>query len=377
MLALGLAAPLTPLLTSGASAVEDGDRRAATISLLGNGLGHGHGMSQYGAQSRATDGQSHDKILGFYYPGTRVGRATGNVSVQISADRTRDVIVAARSGLTVKQVAGTKVVKASRAKPTATRWRIVPLTGSRSRIDFFRSRWRTLATWKGAAEFAAAGRPVTLFATSKLRVAYRGKLRAIGGDTVNILPLDDYLKGVVPEEVPALWHPQAVQAQAIAARTYAAYERRRPLARHYQICDTTQCQVYGGSSAEHAASNRAISATAHEVRTSGGQPAFTQFSASNGGWTSAGSFSYLPAKPDPFDKVYRGWTDSVSAAEVQRAYPAIGTFQRAEIVKRDGNGQWGGRVLSIRLVGTNTSTVIPGESFRSVFGLNSTYFTLS
>ena len=86
--------------------------------------------------------------------------------------------------------------------------------------------------------------------TAKSRVAYRGTLRAIKGDTVNILPLDDYLKGVVPREVPASWKPAAVQAQAVAARTYAAFGRREPQASHYQICDTTACQVYGGYSDE-------------------------------------------------------------------------------------------------------------------------------
>ena len=207
-------------------------------------------------------------------------------------------------------------------------------------------------------------------------MAYRGTLRSIGGDTVNVVGLDDYLKGVVPREVPASWKPAAVQAQAVAARTYAAFERRQPDAPHYQTCDTTACQVYGGYTDEQAASNAAIAATAKQILISGGKPAFTQFSASNGGWTSAGSFPYLPAKQDPADTVYRGWTDSVTAAEVQKAYPAIGAFQSAEVVSRDGNGEWGGRVTSIRLVGAKTSTTISGETFRSVFGLNSTYFTI-
>jgi SpoIID/LytB domain protein len=373
VLTLGLAVSLT----SPASA-EDGSRqRAVTLQLEGNGYGHGHGLSQHGAQSRATAGQTRQEILSFYYPGLTTGRAGGNVSVLISADRTRDVIVAARAGLTVGQVTGPKKIKLSSAKPTATRWRITPLPGSRSRVDFFRGSWRTLTTLQGPAEFSAAGQPITLYAAAKQRVAYRGKLRAIGGDTVNILALEDYLKGVVPQEVPALWHPQAVQAQAVAARTYAAYERRNPISANYQICDTTACQVYGGYSAEDPASNLAIDATSKQILTDAGKPAFTQFSASNGGWTSAGSFSYLPAKEDPLDTSYRGWTDSVTAAEVEKAYPALGTFQSAEVTERDGNGEWGGRVVRMTLVGATGSTTLSGESFRSVFGLKSTWFTIS
>ncbi len=343
---------------------------------MGNGYGHGHGLSQHGAQSRASDGQSSHEILSFYYPGLTSGRAGGKISVLIGADVTRSVIVAARPGLTVKQVSGAKKIKLRPAKRTATRWRITPLPG-RSRVDFFRGSWRTLTTLQGPAEFSAAGKPVTLFVTGKLRVAYRGKLRAIGGDTVNVLRLDDYLKGVVPREVPASWKPAAVQAQAIAARTYAAFGRSEPLAAHYDICDTTACQVYGGFSDEEDGSNRAIEATAQQILTSGGRPAFTQFSASNGGWTSAGDFPYLTAKPDPFDTAYRGWTDSVTPGEVQAAYPALGTFQSAEVKTRDGNGQWGGRVLSIRLTGAKGSITMSGESFRSVFGLNSSWFTIT
>ncbi len=244
----------------------------------------------------------------------------------IRLDVTRDVIVERASRPDRGAGDGPKKIKLSSAKPTAKRWRIVPLPGSRSRVEWFRSSWRTLTTLTGPAEFSAAGQPVTLYVTGKLRVAYRGTLRAIRGDTVNILPLDDYLKGVVPREVPALWSPAAVQAQAVAARTYAAFQRREPQASHYDICDTTACQVYGGYTDEEAATNKAIAATAKQILTFGGRPAFTQFSASNGGWTSAGAFPYLPAKADPFDTVYRGWTDSVTAAEVEHAYPALGTF---------------------------------------------------
>ena len=132
---------------------------------------------------------------------------------------------------------------------------------------------------------------------------YRGSLRSLrpssgsrSRDTVNVLRLDDYLKGVVPREMPASWSPAAVQAQAIAARTYAAYERAHPLTDTYQICDTTSCQVYGGYSSEHPDSNAAIEATAGKIQTYGGDPAFTQFSSSSGGWTSAGSVPYLVAK---------------------------------------------------------------------------------
>ena len=63
---------------------------------------------------------------------------------------------------------------------------------------------------------------------------------------MNVLSMDDYVKGVVPREMPASWEPDAVRSQAVAARTYAAFDRAAHPTRSYQTCDTTSCQVYGG-----------------------------------------------------------------------------------------------------------------------------------
>lgn len=380
LVALPLTLAFALTLTSATSSGAAGAAAVESVTIKGRGYGHGHGLSQWGAQNAASQGLSYRQILRFYYPGLAWGKAGGKVSVLVSADRTRDVMVRARPGLTVEQVRGAKSIQTTKARPRAQRWRIVPLAGGRSRVDYFQSRWRRLATFRGDAEFTAGGRPITLFVTNKSRVAYRGVLRSAGRDTVNILPLDHYLRGVVPQEVPALWHPHAVRAQAVAARTYAAFERRQPLARHYQICDTTQCQVYGGYSAEQAGSNAAIQATSRQVLTKGGRPAFTQFAASNGGWTSAGGFPYLPAKRDPYDtwpgNPYNSWTATVAAKTVETAFPAIGDLTGVQVVDTDGNGRWGGRATAVRITGTTTDTTITGDTFRSIFGLRSTYFTV-
>ena len=86
--------------------------------------------------------------------------------------------------------------------------------------------------------------------------------------------LDGYLRGVLPREVVAsTWPPATLQAQAVAARTYAAYERAHvPAGRHYDLCDTASCQVYGGASAEYPGTDAAVAATAGQVLTSGGTP---------------------------------------------------------------------------------------------------------
>src|SRR5690606_2556523 len=143
-------------------------------------------------------------------------------------------------------------------------------------------------------------------------VRYRGALRSAitaqgttARRTVNVLPLDHYLQGVVASEMPSSWHANAIRSQAVAARTYAAHPRQSPLSSLYDICDTTSCQVYGGVAKEHDNTTAAIRATAGQILTSGGKPAFTQFSSSSGGWTAASDkFSYMPAKQDPYD----GWS---------------------------------------------------------------------
>uniref|UniRef100_UPI0030FAEB8D SpoIID/LytB domain-containing protein n=1 Tax=uncultured Nocardioides sp. TaxID=198441 RepID=UPI0030FAEB8D len=202
-------------------------------------------------------------------------------------------------------------------------------------------------------------------------------------DTVNVVDFEDYLRGVVPGEVPALWPAEAVRAQAVAARTYAAYERdHAPAARHYELCDTSACQVYRGVDAEHPGSDAAVAATAGVVVTADGAPAFTQFSASNGGWTRAGSFPYLQAVEDPWDTApeaqnpYAQWSRTLTPAALEKVWPGSGSFVSLEVVARDGNGAWAGRVVRVEVTFTGATRSLTGDQFRSWFGLRSDWFRL-
>lgn len=352
-------------------------RAAAAVRLLGNGFGHGHGLSQWGAQRQAEAGRGHRAILRFYYPRLRQGTSGGEIRVLLTGDTTDDVHVLDRRHLRVGVIGG-RTVDLDRTA-AARQWRIRASDGGRRSAISWRGTsggWRSLTTLRGQAQFAAGGRPITLVTPTERR-AYRGTLRSVGGprrDTVNVLPLESYLRGVVPREVFTSWRPAALRAQSVAARSYAAFERADYASRSYHVVDTTASQVYGGATDEAASTDAAIAATARQVLTWRGKPAFTQFSASNGGWTARGSTPYLGARRDPYDDTYRGWTDSVTAAEVQRAFPAIGAFRRISVTERDGHGQWGGRVLAVRLIGARASTTISGETFRSYFGLNSSWF---
>jgi SpoIID/LytB domain protein len=341
-------------------------------------------MSQYGAEGAARQGLSYRQIAEFYYPGTAWATAAGRVTVQLSVDTTpADLVVRARRGLTLRDTAvpGRTVLPAN----GATRWRVVTSATGVSRVAYLTDRWRSWGTLKGRGELYAAGAPITLVTPGGER-AYRGRLRtAITASgtrvTVNELSLDNYLRGVVPLEIPASWSAAAVRAQAVAARTYAAYERAHPRSSSYQLCDTTSCQVYGGYAAEHPASDRAVAETRGQILTSRGEPAFTQFGSSSGGWTAAGSVSYLAAREDPYDgwagNPVHDWTVRLDDATLERAWPTVGDLTRIAVTSRDGNGTWGGRVRSITLVGSRGRVVVGGDAFRARLGLRSTWLTFS
>jgi len=347
-------------------------------------------MSQYGAKGAAEDGWSYRRIVSFYYPGTEWGRTSGQMQVLITGDSTRDLVVRDRAGLRARAVGGSWV-SLHEARPGATHWRVLPAANGRSVVDHRTDggRWTRLRGFDGEVEVGAGRSPVRL-QTPSGTTAYRGVLRSVDPpsgssddaqdrDTVNVVPIESYLRGVVPREVPATWPGQAVRAQAVAARSYAAFERVHPRNSHYQVLDTAGSQVYGGAAAEHPASDAAVRDTRGRVRFFDGDPAFTQFSASNGGWTAKGSFSYLPAKQDANERgsanPYATWRRTVGVGTLESAYPGIGRFRSVTLLDRDGRGQWGGRVGAVKVTGSAGSTRVTGETFRLRFGLPSTWFT--
>ena len=363
-------------------------------TVTGHGFGHGHGMSQYGAQGAALRGLDYKQIVDFYYPGTSWAGAKGLVRVLISADTTSDLQVRPQTDLRVRDLADGRTWVLP-DKSGVDVWRLTPRK-TRTAVQFHDARgwhnWRVphRGTFAGAAEFAATGN-LTLLVPSGSSVRplrYRGVLRSVPPhkgatvrDTVNVLTMDSYVRGVVPYEMPASWEPQALAAQAVAARTYAAWQRAQNPGRYYQICDTTACQVYGGVNAEQASSNAAVKASARKILTYHGKPAFTQFSASSGGWTSDGGVPYLPAQRDPYDGFpgngVHTWKVTVSTGSLERAYPQIGSLQDVQVTSRDGHGVWGGRVQQLRLNGSRGSVSITGDDFRWRYGLHSSWFSIA
>ena len=362
----------------------------ATLAIAGHGYGHGHGMSQYGAEGAARKGLGAGQIVKFYYPHTLAGTFRGKVRVLISADTDQNTTVVNQRGLKVHDfrkgstIALPKTGKAGKA----TRWRLSSQRGRPARVSYLTGSWHVWRTLKGDGEFRAP-HPIRLVLPGGAK-AYRGTLQSRtstrGGSrphriTVNRVSMEDYVRAVVPSEAFPSWHQAALRAQAIAARSYAAYGVDHPRSNLYQLCDTSSCQVYGGAGAEYATTDRATAKTAGQIRTFHGHAAFTQFSSSNGGWTADGGTPYFVAKQDPYDgwsgNPNHSWTTKIPATKVEKAWPALGHLTSITIDKRDGHGQWHGRVLTMTLGGSKRDVQISGDDFRTALGLRSTWINIT
>ena len=376
-----VAASVSMVAATPAQAVETYPRPAdGTVAISGHGYGHGHGMSQWGAYGAAAVGKlSWQSILSFYYPGTRLENR-GDATIRVRLD-------AVGSGtLYVFNVAGLQLAGSALPSPATgvTQYR-VSSTASGLQVDKLSAAgWSSYRAATSPAVFSSSTGLVDVRLASGARRAYRGAIYANRASSssvtpVSVLPMESYLRAVVPAEMPASWSANAVRAQAVAARSYAASDRARaPAGRAWDTCDTTSCQMYSGVPAEDAASDAAVSATAGQTLTYGGSPAFTQFGAANGGWTAAGDQPYLVAKADPYDGAIansaNSWSTSITASRIQAAWPSIGTYRQLRILSRDGHGQWGGRVLTAAFDGSSGSVTVSGETIRSVFGLRSDWF---
>lgn len=400
-----VAAALTVLgvLTAPPAGAAEGYPRPAgtTLELAGRGYGHGRGMSQWGAYGAAA-GPAHltwQQIVAFYYPGTSAAqRVDQPVRVRLDQVGTGATTVAAGNGLSLH--AGSCTVVLPTTSSVITYWRVRRASATTFALEFYNSSptdrqwhaWTPRGTGCPAAAttpewtFSGTGDVVRVLLPSGTVRTYRGVIRTIADPslatrqrTLNDLDLESYLKSVVPSEMPASWAPEALKAQAVAARTYAA--RRLGGTAYYDICDTQACQVYSGTGNEHPNATSAIDATRGVVLTYGGQLALTEFSAYNGGWTSAGPVPYQVAKPDPYDGVFATpaatWHASIALASIEGAYPQIGSLRSVQITQRDGNGVFGGAVLGLTLNGSTGSVALTGNAFRSRFGLRSTWFTVT
>lgn len=384
--ALGLTAMLTQAPPAQADQAVTARNGAVTIS--GAGYGHGWGMSQWGAYGAATSGLTWRRILGFYYPGTTLQKSsTTHIRVQISADNDGDLRVLPSAGLRVYNV-GSSASYTLPTGPGYTQWRM------RRVANRYQLQYRTSAgTWvtrtaprldtTKAWRFDNTANVLSVVLPGGSVRLLRGQtglvFTATSAITVNRLPLEQYVQGVVPAEMPTSWHLEAVKAQSVAARTYALRIKGVSGTTSYDICDTISCQVYRGMSAETTRGNQATAATAGYTVMYRGAVALTQFSASNGGARAKGGLPYLTAGADPYDGLLtdQSWSRPVTTAALTAAFPGIGTITRVQVTARDGSGQWGGRTVAVKLTGSTGTKTVDGASFRRALGLRSSLLTIT
>src|SRR4051812_41461528 len=266
-----------------------------TFTIRGAGFGHGVGMSQYGAMGYAEHGWSAAQILAHYYTGTALGTTDPNRKVRIQ-------LVADSRALSFS---GAKQAGARKLDPAKTY--TVKRRGL-TQVDLS-SGGKKLATF--TAPLQVAGNPVTALSSVG---SYRGVLEFAptafkGLFVINAVGLDEYLQGVVPAESPASWPAEALQAQAIAARTYAITTAKSDDFDHYA---DTRSQVYRGVGIETAATNAAVSGTRGQVVTYNGQPVVTYFFSTSGGRTEAVENTTLGTAPKPWLQSVEDEYDSVS-----------------------------------------------------------------
>src|SRR2546421_11163910 len=202
-----------PLLLVGAALATAAPAAAGRYVVRGRGFGHGIGMSQWGAYGFARHGYAYDRILAHYYRGTTLG-TTAQRPIRVLLESGRDAVAfagATRAGGRALHARSTYTARAAGGR--------IALFLRGHRVGAFAG---PLAVSSSRGTFRLGGRALN----GVLDGAYRGSLElraAPGGGppAVGVGALDDYVKGVVPGEVPAGWPVQALRAQAVAARSYA------------------------------------------------------------------------------------------------------------------------------------------------------------
>lgn len=328
----------------------------------GRGWGHGVGLSQYGAYGYAEQGRGYRKILAHYYKGTRLGNAGGeHVRVLVGGGDQISFSGAERAcGKRLKEKKGYRFERSAGGVALAT---------------------------DGGNRLAACGDAGGARGGSGVNYAGRGEFRgellavSTGGglNAVNRLGIDEYVKGVVANEVPSTWPADTLRAQAVVARSYALSTTVD--GDGFDLYDDTRSQVYNGKDTETKPTNRAVKATGGEVVKDGGKVAVTYYFSTSGGQTEnvenafagSGPRSYLRGVRDPYDDAspHHRWKERFSRGELENRLSGYvqGRLQDIDVVKTGVSP----RIVRARVVGTGGKEAISGATLQARLGLMSTW----
>lgn len=200
---------------------------------------------------------------------------------------------------------------------------------------------------------------------------YRGRLQVL-----NVLPLEDYLLGVVPIEMPPGFPAEALKAQAIAARSWTVRNRLKHEADGADVCDSTHCQLYGGVNVEKESTTAAVRNTAGQILVNGEQPVDGVYTADCGG---------VPADQDASGREYcvdnprHRWQLGFTFAEMWQAIAEQDSAQEmpkgdidVQIAQTDASG----RVQKLRIWCGDVVREVNGARLRAWLSLPSTLFSV-
>lgn len=377
----------------------------STVRFYGRGFGHGVGLNQYGARGRALAGQTAEQILAVYFKGSALAITNPAQPVRVllmagySAASASPLVVYGRGG--TWEIAGVgKVFPADavlRAWRTTTTLDGVTTTTWRIRV--------TAADGTTVLHDAAASGTVTLrpldaagslqlFSKPSMFDTYRGwiqlRLGASSLNVVNRLGLDEYLRGVVPVEMPSSWPLEALRAQAITARSYAL-RRLRPTTGSFDLYDDTRSQVYRGLEAERTTTNRIIAAEPGVILVSGGSVVNAFFHSTGGSATENNEYAFVGSTGTPgtakigylrgiddrrpdgtaYDAAapYFSWsTSSLTRSQLSAMLQAdsrtsVGDVLRLNLTRRGVSG----RLYQVVIYGTTATKTVSADVFRSVY----------
>jgi stage II sporulation protein D len=253
-------------------------------------------MSQWGAFGQAEAGRTFEQILSTYYPGTALTRSPRSVVRVALSGAVRRAAVSGDGPYVVSDATGRRHRVAGGPLALTSKFR-APVGPHRSRVILHP--------------------PVTISALAGTQLSYdhvgiRGNLRIVRspGKTVVVvddLDLEDYVAGVVPHEMPAGWPLPALEAQAVAARTFAVAGLGQTRNKQWDFEADSPAQTYGGVALEQESTSEAVHDTAGQILTYHGAIAQTMYFSSSGGRTMSSldvfgyQAPYLRSVPDPWD----------------------------------------------------------------------------
>lgn len=378
----------------------------SSVTFYGRGAGHGVGMSQYGARGRARAGQTATQILAAYYRTARRATTDPDRVVRVllldGVPATTDdpIMIHGRGGpWTVDKVEGTFPADAELRvwQPDVT-LEDVPAPGPQ--LEVVDAEGATLiAVSSPTRVMVRPADPATRLqvdAKGPGHDTYRGALKVVldgpSARVINRVGLDDYVRSVLPAEMPSGWARAALRAQAIASRSYAV-RRLHPGSGAFDLYDDTRTQVYLGVDVETERTNaivdgdpgailvkgkhdRAINAFYHS--TGGGATENNEYAfVGPSGAVTASPVKYLRGFRDvaadgtPFDAAspYASWkTATLTRAQLSAIFEKdartnVGDLRKLDLTHRGVSG----RLYRVTLIGTKGSKTVSRTVSANVF----------